>query len=85
MDEITDITATGNVSNMVPTNRAILKTGAEIQSGLDRQRWAELLILQLPSGHDGRNSWLLNYGVSDEAQALRNDEFTNIEINEIRE
>lgn len=34
----------------------------EIQSGLDRVRWAEGLILQLPEDHDGRNSWLLNYG-----------------------
>ncbi len=33
----------------------------EIQSGLDRVRWAELLIQQLPENHDGRNSWLLNY------------------------
>lgn len=35
---------------------------AEIQSGLDRVRWAEGLIRQLPENHDGRNSWLLNYG-----------------------
>ncbi|MDD5277705.1 MAG: hypothetical protein PHR16_16685 [Methylovulum sp.] len=34
---------------------------AEITSGLDRVRWAELLIRQLPDDHDGRNSWLLNY------------------------
>lgn len=37
-------------------------TQAEIQSGLDRVRWAEGLILQLPENHEGRNSWLLNYG-----------------------
>jgi hypothetical protein len=37
-------------------------TSQEIQSGLTRVRWAELLIKQLPSDHDGRNSWLLNYG-----------------------
>lgn len=36
-------------------------TEHEIQSGLDRVRWAELLITQLPAHHDGRNSWLLNY------------------------
>lgn len=35
---------------------------AELQSGLDRVYWAELLIKQLPEDHDGRNSWLLNYG-----------------------
>ena len=36
-------------------------TRPEIQSGLDRVRFAELLIRQLPEDHDGRNSWLLNY------------------------
>lgn len=34
----------------------------EIQSGLDRIRFAEGLIRQLPENHDGRNTWLLNYG-----------------------
>lgn len=37
-------------------------TPAEIQSGLDRVRFAEGLIRQLPEDHDGRNTWLLNYG-----------------------
>jgi hypothetical protein len=37
-------------------------TPAEIQSRHDRVRWAEGLIKQLPENHDGRNSWLLNYG-----------------------
>lgn len=37
-------------------------TRAEIQSGLDRVRHAEGLIRQLPADHDGRNTWLLNYG-----------------------
>ena len=41
---------------------SIQLTPAEIQSGLDRVRFAELLIKQLPENHDGRNSWLLNYG-----------------------
>jgi len=35
---------------------------AEIESGLSRVKWAELLIKQLPEKHEGRNSWLLNYG-----------------------
>lgn len=35
---------------------------AEIQSGSSRVKWAEDLIVQLPETHDGRNSWLLNYG-----------------------
>lgn len=41
---------------------SIQLTPAEVQSGLDRVRWAEGLIKQLPENHDGRNSWLLNYG-----------------------
>lgn len=41
---------------------AIHLTKAEIQSGMDRVRWAEGLIKQLPEDHEGRNSWLLNYG-----------------------
>lgn len=49
----------------------IFLTKNEIQSGLNRQRHAEGLIRQLPKNHDGRNTWLLNYGVSDEAVELR--------------
>lgn len=48
-------------------------TAAEIQSGMDRQKWAENLILQLPITHNGRNSWLLNYGRGEFAQTLRKD------------
>ena len=44
-------------------------TPAEVQSGHDRVRWAQALIEQLPGDHDGRNSWLLNYGVGAEAVA----------------
>lgn len=44
---------------------------AEIQSGYDRVSYAENLILQLPSDHDGRNTWLLNYGISKEAKKFR--------------
>jgi hypothetical protein len=40
----------------------ICLTKAEIESGLSRVKWAELLIKQLPEEHEGRNSWLLNYG-----------------------
>ena len=46
-------------------------SSVEIQSGLDRVRYAEGLIRQLPENHDGRNTWLLNYGVSDEATDMR--------------
>lgn len=49
----------------------IVLTPAEIQSGFDRQRQAELLILQLPADHDGRNTWLLNYGIGQEAVLRR--------------
>ena len=53
------------------SKKKIRLTGAEIQSGGSRQRWAEGLIEQLPKDHDGRNSWLLNYGVKEEAMKLR--------------
>lgn len=46
-------------------------TPAEQQSGLSRQRWAEGLIEQLPAEHDGRNSWLMNFGIGEEADTLR--------------
>lgn len=51
--------------------KALKLTPAEIQSGLSRQRFAELLIEQLPSNHDGRNTWLMNYGIGDHAKTLR--------------
>ena len=40
---------------------------------VDELRWAENLILQLPKSHDGRNSWLGNYGISDEAKAIHKE------------
>lgn len=45
----------------------------EIQSNFDRMSFAEKLILQLPEEHDGRNTWLLNYGKSDFAIKLRKE------------
>lgn len=47
--------------------RSIVLTRPEIQSGYNRQRAAEGLILQLPKDHDGRNTWLLNFGEGEEA------------------
>jgi hypothetical protein len=44
---------------------------AEIQSGINRIKHAEHLIRQLPTDHDGRNTWLLNYGKSKIAKKLR--------------
>ena len=53
-------------------NRSLgIKTPFEIQSGSTRLNHAEGLILQLPPTHEGRNTWLLNYGVLMEAQAFR--------------
>lgn len=44
---------------------------SEIVSGHNRVEAAERLIEQLPYDHDGRNTWLLNYGVREEAKRLR--------------
>lgn len=44
---------------------------AEIQSGVSRVKWAEGLIRQLPESHDGRNSWLLNYGSQNNETSTR--------------
>ena len=46
----------------------------EQQSGFDRVKTAEMLILQLPRNHDGRNTWLMNYGISDEADFIRDND-----------
>lgn len=43
----------------------------EKQSGSTRVDWAEGLIEQLPVTHEGRNSWLLNYGNRKVAKELR--------------
>jgi hypothetical protein len=51
--------------------KKIKLTDAERQSKQTRQDWAEGLILQLPKKHEGRNSWLLNYGCGYEAIKLR--------------
>lgn len=44
---------------------------AEMSCGLNRIKWAEDLISQLPPKHEGRNSWLLNFGISEEAVDFR--------------
>src|SRR3954454_25380767 len=57
---------------MGQTDESMIRlTPAEITSGVSRQRWAEGLIQQLPQLHEGRNSWLLNYGLGTEARRLR--------------
>lgn len=60
--------------NYAPENdeRGFIRlTAAEVQSGNNRQKWAEGLIEQLPLDHDGANSWLLNYGTGERAKSLR--------------
>jgi hypothetical protein len=50
---------------------AIRLTKAENQSGYNRVKFAEGLIEQLPTDHDGRNTWLLNFGVSPSSRKRR--------------
>ena len=54
------------VREMIADGAVIELTEAERQSRLDRVRWAESLIRQLPEDHEGRNSWLLNWAIPDE-------------------
>lgn len=56
-----DLIAQGYLQPL-PAKGIIELTKAEVQSGISRVQWAERLIMQLPPNHDGRNSWLLNYG-----------------------
>lgn len=44
---------------------------AEMLCGLNRVKWAEGLISQLSPKHEGRNSWLLNFGIGEESVDLR--------------
>lgn len=37
----------------------------------DMREWAEALIVQLPSTHEGRGSWLLNYGSVEIPEVVR--------------
>lgn len=46
----------------VPDNVGLVWTFHEVQTGLDRVRYAEGLIRQLPEDHEGRNTWLSWYG-----------------------
>ena len=55
------------------THTEIKLNAYEIQCGTDRQQYAELLILQLPSTHQGASDWLLFYGVSPRAIKLREE------------
>lgn len=57
--------------NYKPNKKVINLTGFEISSGYDRLTSAENLIKQLPLNHDGRNTWLLNYGIGEDAAEKR--------------
>jgi hypothetical protein len=46
-------------------------THVEVQSKRSRIDHAEGLISQLPTHHNGRNTWLMNFGKRTEAQQLR--------------
>lgn len=67
-------------TNLEESENVIRLTGAEIQSRQNRVKWAETLITQLPVEHEGRNSWLLNYGTQNEAKARREEK--GIKFNE---
>jgi hypothetical protein len=50
-------------------------TGVEVQSGVDRLKFAEQLMSKnIPPGHEGRDTWLLNYGRGPEARAMRREQ-----------
>ena len=51
--------------------KKIKLSSVEVNGRFSRVTIAENLIKQLPTDHDGRNTWLLNYGKSEEAKKLR--------------
>jgi hypothetical protein len=53
--------------------KVIHLTDAEKQSGYDRINFAEDLIRQLPVNHEGRNTWLLNYSIREDAIKMRTE------------
>lgn len=57
-------------------NRRSEKCRAAPTDDLQRS-WAQTLIEKLPDGHEGRNSWLINYGVGPEADWLRTEHERN--------
>lgn len=66
--------AEAEVARLKDENKnSIRLSPAEIQSGHDRVKWAQGLIEQIPNNHNGRNSWLLNYGVREEYDAKRKE------------
>lgn len=58
------------LSELCDPSHVIKLSPAEIQSKHDRVKWAEGLIRQLPANHDGRNSWLMNYGSREPTESV---------------
>lgn len=55
-------------------NQKVIKLSlAETESNFNRVNFAEKIILQLPIEHEGRNTWLLNFGKTEEAENLRHE------------
>lgn len=62
------------LQSAVEISKDVIKLNqAETGSGLTRVKWAEGLIKQLPRHHEGRNSWLRNYGTDEESEGMRKD------------
>ena len=77
MDVVSEIGLTATLESFP----SIRLNEVEIQSNHSRVNHAESLILQLPKEHDGRNTWLLNYGTRIEANTMR--EVRKIKWNEL--
>lgn len=60
-----------NINHPSNINQAISKDEEADKDNVRAIRWAEDLILQLPSSHPGRAEWLKLYGEKEEASLLR--------------
>lgn len=56
---------------MIASARELVKRVTDYATALDTQGWAEGLIRQLPTGHDGKDSWLLNFGHGPDVEEMR--------------
>jgi hypothetical protein len=54
-------------------NQAISKDEEAEKGTLRALRWAEQLIIQLPTDHPGRAEWLKQFGEQEEASLLRRE------------
>lgn len=69
-----------SISALRDTLNVVYLNNVEIRSGVSRIAHAEKLITQLPINHEGRNTWLLNYGIMEEAKNFRKNK--NLEFDE---